>query len=288
MKGIDKKAILVVSFGTSHGETRDKTIGAIEKDIAAAYPGYEVRRAFTSGMIIRVLANREGISVANVSEAMDHLVEEGFKTVIVQPTHVINGEMNDEMTAVVRRYLDRFEEIKIGHPLLTQSEDYKKVIRAIMDQFSDIDNNEALVLMGHGTGHHINSVYADLGSQFKDQGYSNVFVGTVEAYPDISAVAQQVRAYNPQKIVLLPLMIVAGDHACHDMAGEGEDSWKSIFQGAGYKVRCILQGLGEFQAIRNIFLEHVAAAITEPQYDRRVDIAPERDDLPSSRNIVQC
>ncbi len=265
MEGINKKAILVVSFGTSHAETRDKTIGAIEKDIAAAYPEYEVRRAFTSGMIIKVLANRDGIIVDNVSEAMEHLVEERFQTVIVQPTHVINGDMNDQMVAVVRRYMGKVDEIKIGEPLLAHTVDYQKVIRAIMDQFSDLDDNEALVLMGHGTEHHVNTVYASLDYQFKDMGYSNVFVGTVEAYPDIFAVAKQVRLYNPQKIMLLPLMIVAGDHACHDMAGDGDDSWKSIFEGAGYEVRCVLQGLGELQAIRNIFLEHVAAAISEPQ-----------------------
>ena len=265
MEGIDKKAILVVSFGTSHAETRDKTIGAIEKDIAAAYPEYEVRRAFTSGMIIKVLANRDGIMVDNVSEAMEHLVEEGFQTVIVQPTHVINGDVNNEMVAVVRRYMDQVDEIKIGEPLLTNTEDYQKVVRAIMDQFSDLDDNEALVLMGHGTGHHINTVYAVLDCQFKAMGYPNVFIGTAEAYPDIFAVAKQVRLYNPRKIILLPLMIVAGDHACHDMAGDGDDSWKSIFEGAGYEVRCILKGLGEFQGIRNIFLEHVSAAMSEPQ-----------------------
>jgi len=134
MKGINKKAILVVSFGTSHAETRDKTIGAIEKDIAAAYPEYEIRRAFTSGMVIKVLANRDKIIVDNVTEAMDHLVEEGFQTVFVQPTHVINGAVNNEMVAVVRRYMDKFEKIKIGHPLLAHTEDYQKVIRAIMDQ----------------------------------------------------------------------------------------------------------------------------------------------------------
>ena len=265
MQGINKKAILVVSFGTSHAATRDKTIGAIEKDIAATYPEYEIRRAFTSRMILKVLANRDGIIVDNVSEAMEHLVEEGFQTVLVQPTHVINGDVNNEMLAVVRRYLDKFEEINIGQPLLVHSEDYQKVIRAIMDQFPDLDDNEALVLMGHGTGHHVNTVYAVLDCQFKAMGYSNVFVGTVEAYPDVAAIAKQVRVYNPKKIILLPLMIVAGDHACHDMAGDGDDSWKSIFEGAGYEVRCILKGLGEVQAIRDIFLEHISAAMPKPQ-----------------------
>ncbi|MEN6324991.1 MAG: sirohydrochlorin cobaltochelatase [Syntrophomonas sp.] len=260
-----KKAVLVVSFGTSHAATRDKTIGAIEKDIARAYPEYEIRRAFTSGRIIKVLADRDGIIVDNVTEAMDHLLEEGFRTVIVQPTHVINGEMNDEMEAVVTRYTDKFEEIKIGRPLLTYTEDYKKVIRAIMDLFPGLDDSEALVLMGHGTGHHVNTVYTALDRQFKELGHGNVFVGTVEAYPDIDEVVKRVRSYHPQRIILRPLMIVAGDHACNDMAGDKEDSWKSIFARAGYEVRCLLQGLGEVPAIRDIFREHIARAMSEPQ-----------------------
>ncbi|MGI5922214.1 MAG: sirohydrochlorin cobaltochelatase [Syntrophomonadaceae bacterium] len=263
MEKINKKAILVVSFGTSHHETREKTIGAIEKDIAAAYPEYEIRRAFTSGRIIEVLANRDGIVVDNVTAAMDRLLEDGFQTVIVQPTHVINGQMNEEMETVVTRYVDKFEKIKIGSPLLTHTEDYQKVIRAIMGQFPDLDDREALVLMGHGTGHRVNTVYTALDKQFKEQGYANVFVGTVEAYPDVDTVEKRVRSYHPQRVILLPLMIVAGDHAVNDMAGDAEDSWKSIFAGAGYEVKCLLQGLGEIQAIRDIFLEHIAAAIPE-------------------------
>ncbi len=261
----NKKAILVVSFGTSHAATRDKTIGAIEKDIAAAYPQYEVRRAFTSGMVIKVLANRDRMVVDNVSEALDRLLAEGFHTICVQPTHVINGDVNHEMVEVVSRYRDKFEEVKIGQPLLANTEDCHKVIKAIMDQFPELNDSEALVLMGHGTGNQINSVYLDLDKQFKARGYANVFVGTVEAYPGVEVVAEEVRLYNPHKIILLPLMIVAGDHACHDMAGDGADSWKSIFKGAGYEVSCILQGLGEVQAIRDIFLEHIRAAMAKSQ-----------------------
>lgn len=246
-------------------ETRDKTIGAIEKDIAANYPKYEIRRAFTSGMVIKVLAQRDRIIIDNVTEAMEHLVEDGFNTVLVQPTHVINGDVNHEMAAVVRRYVDKFDEIKIGEPLLASFEDYEKVIRAIMAQFPDLDDSEALILMGHGTGHHVNSVYTTLDNQFKAMGYSNVFIGTVEAYPDIAEIVRKVRLFNPRKVILLPLMIVAGDHACNDMAGDGNDSWKSIFEEAGYEVKCLLQGLGEVQAIRDIFLEHISAAMSKSQ-----------------------
>jgi sirohydrochlorin cobaltochelatase len=253
--------MLVVSFGTSHAETREKTIGVIEQNIAASYPEYEIRRAFTSGMILRVLEKRDGIVIDNVTEAMNRLADEGFREVLVQPTHVIPGDEYDDMAADVMKLADRFEKITIGTPLLYQTEDYKNVILAVMEQFQDFSEREALVLMGHGTGHPINAAYAALDYQLKDMGYKNVFVGTVEGYPDIETVLKQVETYSPEKVVLLPLMVVAGDHAVNDMAGEEEDSWKSIFEKAGFEVRCILKGLGEFQSIRDIYLEHIAQAM---------------------------
>lgn len=259
----DKKALLVVSFGTSHAETREKTIGTIEKNIAEAFPEYEVRRAFTSGMILKVLEKRDGIIIDNVAEAMNRLVSDGFHEVLVQPTHVIPGDEYDNMVTDIQMFADKYEKITIGTPLLYNTDDYRKVIQAVMEQFPDLSKREALVLMGHGTEHPINPVYAALDYQFKDMGYDNVFVGTVEAYPDVETVFRQVDAYHPDKIVLLPLMVVAGDHAVNDMAGEEEDSWRNIFEKAGYEVSCILKGLGEFQSIRDIYLEHIAAAIKE-------------------------
>jgi len=255
------KAILAVSFGTSHAGTREKTIGAIEKEIAAAYPEYEVRRAFTSGMILNVLVKRDGLRIDNVQEAMERLVQDGFKEVIVQPTHVIPGDEYDDMAETVLKYADQFQSLVIGKPLLFSTEDYRKVISAVMGQFPDRKEREALVLMGHGTEHMINAVYAALDYQFKEMGYPNVFVGTVEAYPDIAAVSKMVDDYQPEKVTLLPLMVVAGDHAVNDMAGDEEDSWKTIFEKAGYEVECILKGLGEFQPIRDIYLEHIAEAM---------------------------
>lgn len=255
-----KKAMLVVSFGTSHAVTREKTIGAIEQSIASAYPAYEVRRAFTSGMILSVLEKRDGIRIDNVAEAMKRLADDGFREVFVQPTHVIPGEEYDDMVAEALLYEDRFDHLTIGTPLLYDTEDYRKVIRAVMDQFPDLTDRDALVLMGHGTGHPINAAYPALDYQFKDLGYHNVFIGTVEGYPEIDTVLKKVEAYRPEKVILLPLMVVAGDHAVNDMAGEDEDSWKSIFEHAGFRVECMLKGLGEFQAIRDIYLEHIASA----------------------------
>ncbi len=252
-----KKAILVVSFGTSHGDTREKTIGAIEKDITEAFPDYEIRRAFTSQMILKVLEKRDGVVIDSVTEAMNKLVEEDFQEVFVQPTHVIPGDEYDEMEEAVNAFGHRIDRLTIGTPLLYTNEDYTKVIQAVMEQFPNLEKTEALVLMGHGTDHPINAVYAALDYQFKDMGYSNVFVGTVEAYPDIEGIYKKVDAYKPERVILRPLMVVAGDHARNDMAGDDEDSWKTIFETAGYKVDCIMKGLGEIKAIRDIYLEHI-------------------------------
>lgn len=255
---INKKSILVVSFGTSHADTREKTIGAIEKDIAAAWPDYEVRRAFTGGKILEVLAKRDSILIDNVAEAMERLVSDGFEEIIVQSTHVTAGCEYDEMTAGVMPFRDKFARVKIGAPLLYRTDDYPKTVRGIMKQFPDFGEKEALVLIGHGTEHHINAAYAALDYRFKEMGYPNVFVGTVEAYPGIGEVLRQVGAYRPEKVVLLPLMVAAGAHAAEDMAGGEESSWKSVFEQAGYEVSCILKGLGEFKEIRDIYLKHVA------------------------------
>lgn len=260
-----KRAILVVSFGTSHAATREKTIGAIETEIAAAFPDYEIRRAFTSGMILKLLKKRDGIAIDTVAEAMERLASEGFQQVIIQPTHVINGEEYDDMAADAEQYRDRFEKITIGAPLLTHTEDYRKVIHAVTEQLPGLDVQDALVLMGHGTKHHANAVYAALDYHFKDMGYSNVFVGTVEAYPDVHTMVRKVKEYQPKRITLLPLMVVAGDHAVNDMAGEEEDSWKEIFKKEGYEVSCILKGLGEFKSIREIYLDHLSEAMKQIQ-----------------------
>ncbi|HWQ77466.1 MAG TPA: sirohydrochlorin cobaltochelatase [Anaerovoracaceae bacterium] len=257
----EKRAILAASFGTSHAETLQKTIGAIERDIAAAYPDCEIRRAFTSGMILKVLEKRDGIVIDNVAEAMNRLVSDGFDEVLVQPTHVIPGDEYDGMKVDAEMFADRFDRLIIGKPLLSHTEDYRRVIRAVMEQFPDLNDRDALVLMGHGTEHSINAVYAALDYQFKEMGYPNVFIGTVEGYPDIETVLRQVEAFRPEKVVMMPLMVVAGDHAVNDMAGDEEDSWKSIFERAGYKVNCVLKGLGEFQSIRDIYLEHIADAL---------------------------
>lgn len=255
-----KQCILVVSFGTSYHETRKKTIGQIEHTIAEQFPDYEVRRAFTSGMIIKKL-EREGVFVDDVDTALRKLAGEGFEKVIVQPTHMMNGEEYDNVRRSVERCAGIFKQVLFGTPVLTSSQDYSQLVQAVMPAVSEAaDEDTAVVFMGHGTRHYADSAYAALDYRFKTEGHPNVFVGTVEGYPDIDTLVEKLHAYQPKRVVMYPLMVVAGDHATNDMAGDGEDSWKCIFQKEGYQVDCVVRGLGELESFRNIFVEHIKEA----------------------------
>jgi len=254
-----KRAILVVSFGTSYSSSREKTIGAIEKAIEEAYPAYEVRRAFTSQTIISKLF-KDNIYIDNVQQAMERLVADGFGTVICQPTHIVNGSEYDEMVEQIMPFKPNFEHLEFGTPLLTSSQDYQDVAKAIKKELN-IDAKDALVLMGHGTQHYSNSAYAALDYAFKDDNQNNVFVGTVEAYPSIKSVIKQVKGYRPRKVYLAPFMITAGDHANNDMIGSDENSWESMLKQEGFEVEPILTGLGEYKSIREIYIKHVDEAI---------------------------
>ena len=263
-RGLDpaKKAILVVSFGTSYEETREKTIGAIEEDFARAFPDFEIRRAFTSGMIIKKLRERDGVIIDSVEQALEKLAAEGFGTVICQPTHVMSGFEFDDLRREVERWQDRFPHIICGWPLLTSFEDYRLVTQALQEEFSSIEPDTALVLMGHGTEHPANATYPALDYRLKVQGCKNFFIGTVEGYPDLATVMKEVAAIHAKKVILAPLMVVAGDHAINDMCGD-EDSWQQQFERAGYQVQSILRGLGEYTSIRKIYLRHCVDCIQQ-------------------------
>ena len=260
-----RKAILVVSFGTSFEETRKVTIDAIEQEIARAYPDCTVYRAWTSKMILKKLMKRDGIHYDNVKEAFARMREDGITDVIVQPTHVINGIENDLMTQDALAYKKDFHSILFGDPLLTTVEDNDYVIRAIREEFADLKEDEVLVLMGHGTTHYSNSIYAALDYTFKDRGCPNIFLGTVEAYPSMQSLLHMVEKYNPRRVVLAPFMIVAGDHAKNDMAGDDPESWRCQFEAAGFPVSCVLKGLGEYPSIRRLFVDHVQAAVEKAE-----------------------
>lgn len=257
-----KPVILVVSFGTSYNDSRDVTIGAIEADIAAAYPDYEVRRAFTAQTIIDILAEREGLQIDNVTEAMDRLVADGVKNVVVQPTHIMHGYEYDDMVEEIMPYADSFDSLAIGEPLLSSFEDYEAVTAALLaDNENAGSADTALVFMGHGTEHFANATYSELEAVMQAEGYTNAFVGTVEGFPTLEVVQGKLAVYGAKNVVLMPLMVVAGDHANNDMAGDEEDSWKTILTNAGYEVECVLEGMGQNAAIRAIYVEHVGAAI---------------------------
>lgn len=255
-----KKAILVVSFGTSHSDTCEKTIVQIEKDIKNAYKDYTIYRAWTSKMIIKKLKKRDGIAIPTVAEACEQMQRDGIEQLIVQPTHVINGIENEQMKEDVLQFREYFSSIKFGTPLLTSSNDNELVISALMDEIGKIPEDEAFVFMGHGTTHYANSIYAALDYMFKDMGYTNVYLGTVEAYPSMETLLKLVIEKKPKKVTLAPFMIVAGDHAKNDMAGKDPDSWKCQFEQAGFQVDCLLKGLGEYKKVRDIFIQHIEKA----------------------------
>ncbi len=256
-----KKGILAVSFGTSHLDTMEKTIAVIEKEMEERFPDCNVYRAFTSGMIIRKLKRTEGISIDTVPEALSRMAADGIEDVIIQPTHIINGIENDRMMEDLMERMSLFRRIRVGKPLLSSVDDYKKAIHAVMAE-TELDDGEMLVLMGHGTDHHANSAYPTLEYTFHALGYSQVLVGTVESFPELKNVMAKLKIAEKQKVALMPFMLVAGDHAKNDMAGE-EDSWKSQLEEEGYKVRVIMKGLGEFRGIRQIFMEHIEEAAGE-------------------------
>lgn len=263
MNNTTQKAILVVSFGTSYHETREKTIDQIETDIQNSYPERRIYRAWTSKMILKKLKTRDGIHIDNVKEAMETMRRDGITDIIVQPTHVINGIENDLMKEDVLSCAEHFARITFGAPLLTTEQDSLEVIQALTDEWGGLPQDEALVFMGHGTPHYANAIYAALDYTFKDLGYKNIFMGTVEAYPSMKSLLKQVENFHPTRVHLAPFMIVAGDHAQNDLSGEEEDSWKCQFEKAGYAVTCHLKGLGEYEGIRRIFLHHIENASAE-------------------------
>lgn len=255
-----KKAVLAVSFGTSYEASRKAAIESIEAALAEAFPDAKLYRAWTSKMIIRKLKDRDGLSIDTVSEAMERMISDGITDVIVQPTHVMNGIENDTMIAEVQKYADSFASVRIGTPLLTSEADCKEAAEIIRQEFSELGERDALVLMGHGSDHYANTVYAALNYRFRDMGCPHIFLGTVEAYPDLDSILRGVRASGAERVVLAPFMIVAGDHATNDLAGDDADSWLSRFKAEGFQTEVRLKGLGEYPAIREMIVRHAKEA----------------------------
>ena len=281
---IGDNELLVVSFGTSFNDSRTADIGGIEKALQTAYPDWSVRRAFTAQIIINHVQARDDEKIDNMDQALQRAVDNGVKNLVVQPTHLMHGAEYDELTEAVESYKDKFESVSIAEPLLGEvgdsddavNDDKKAVAEAITTEavktagYDDLDAAEAdgtaFVFMGHGTSHTAKISYSQMQSQMNDLGYKNVFIGTVEGEPEdtaCEAVIEKIKEAGYKKVVLRPLMVVAGDHANNDMAGDDEDSWKSQFEASGAfdKIDTQIAGLGEIAAIQDLYVAHTKAAM---------------------------
>jgi len=259
---IGEKELLVVSFGTSFNDSRRLTIGAVENAIEKAFPEYSVRRGFTSQIIIDHVAKRDGEIIDNMQEALDRAVNNGVKTLVVQPTHLMNGLEYEEMSEAIAQYSDAFEQVSIGQPLLTSDDDFQAVAKAITEATAEYDDGEtAIVFMGHGTEAESNGVYAKMQQVLTDGGHDHYYVGTVEATPSLDDVVEAVKQGGYKRVVLRPLMVVAGDHANNDMAGDEDGSWKTTFEKEGFEVVCEVEGLGALESVQQLYVEHAQAAV---------------------------
>ena len=255
---IGENEILVVSFGTSFNDSRRLTIGSIENAIRKAFPDWSVRRAFTSQIIIDHVNKRDGVKIDNVKEALDRAVDNGVKNLVVQPTHLMAGLEYHDLEEEVMSYADAFESITMGENLLAEDGDFEEVAKIITARTAEYDDGEtAICFMGHGTEAESNAVYAKMQEVLTADGFENYFVGTVEATPSLEDVMAAVGEGEYKRVVLMPLMVVAGDHANNDMAGDEEDSWKSQFEAEGYSVECVLEGLGQQPEIQELYVEHL-------------------------------
>ena len=281
---IGENELLVVSFGTSFNDSRAADIGGVEKALQEAYPDWSVRRAFTAQIIINHVQARDDEKIDNVEQALDRAVDNGVKNLIIQPTHLMHGAEYDELIEAVEKYQDKFETVKIAEPLLgevgsdasTINEDKEAVAKAITAEaiktakYDSLDaaaeDGTAFVFMGHGTSHTAKISYSQMQTQMENLGYKNVFIGTVEGEPEdtsCEAVIEKVKEAGYKKVILRPLMVVAGDHANNDMAGDDDDSWKSQFVASKEfdSVETQIAGLGEISDIQQLYVAHTKAAM---------------------------
>ena len=270
---IGEKEILVVSFGTSFNDSRVQDIKSIEDAIAAAFPDWSVRRAFTAQIIINHIQARDGEAIDNMEQALERAVANGVKELVVQPTHLMHGAEYDEMMDALAEYKGKIEKITVAEPLLGEvgndatviNADKEAVAKAVVAA-AQVPSDTALVLLGHGTAHVAKVTYRQMQTQMQELGYDNVFVGTVEGEPEgtgCEEIIEAVKAAGYKHVILRPLMVVAGDHANNDMAGEDQDSWKSMFEASGCfdSVTAQIAGLGSIEAVQNLYVAHTQAVI---------------------------
>lgn len=255
-----KKALLVVSFGTSYHDTCEKNIVACERELAASCPDRDLFRAFTSGMIIRKLKQRDGIETDTPLEALQKLAEQGYEDVAVQSLHIINGDEYEKIAREVQSLRPLFRRLTIGTPLLSGHDDYVRLMQALEQQMPALNADEKVVFMGHGASHHAFAAYACLDHMMSVQRFP-ARVGAVESYPEVEVLIESLNQEGVRGVHLMPLMLVAGDHAINDMASDEEDSWKTLFTAAGIPATPWLQGLGENPAVRAMFVEHLQQSL---------------------------
>ena len=279
---IGEKELLVVSFGTSFNDSRVADIKSVEDALQEANPDWSVRRAFTAQIIINHIQARDGEKIDNMDQALERAVANGVKQLVVQPTHLMHGAEYDEMCAAIDKVRDQFDSVEIAEPLLGEVGDDATVINADKEAVAKAvvaaaleesgyettaaakDAGVAYVLMGHGTAHVAKVTYSQMATQMAELGYENVFVGTVEGEPEetsCEAVIEAVKNAGYTTVVLRPLMVVAGDHANNDMAGANDDSWKTMFEAAGFTVNCQISGLGRIADVQALYVAHTKAAI---------------------------
>ena len=239
-----EKAVLVTSFGTSHKDTREKCLDSIENEVKAKYGSEKVERAYTSGVIRRIVEKKEGIHIFDQNEGLEALKNKGYDEIVTMSLHILDGieyaKLNDKYG-------------KISKPLLVNDEDFEKVVND--EEFNSTEGNDAIVFMGHGSESAADSTYQRLQEEYLKAGKDNIFIATVEGQVTIEDVIQKLKGRGFSKILLKPFMIVAGDHAKNDMASDEEDSWKTILQNEGYEVTPLLKGMGEYEFIRKMFMD---------------------------------
>ena len=281
---IGQNEMLVVSFGTSFNDSRATDIGGIEKALQAAYPDWAVRRAFTAQIIINHVQARDGEVIDNVEQALARAKENGVKNLAIQPTHLMHGAEYDELMAAVEAAKADFATVSVAEPLLGEvgedasvvNEDKETVAKAVVEEAVKVagfdsleaaqEDGTAFVFMGHGTAHVAKVTYSQMQAQMDSLGYKNVFIGTVEGEPEETScenIIAKVKEAGYKKVILRPLMVVAGDHANNDMAGDDEDSWKSMFNADGGfdSVDCQIEGLGRIKEVQDLYVAHMLNAI---------------------------
>jgi sirohydrochlorin cobaltochelatase len=251
-----KKGIMIVSFGTTHSDTRKMTIEKIEQKIKSIYSeNFCIKSAYTSSIVRKNIFKNEKINMLSPEEAVNQFIDEKIEELYIFSSHFLNGYEYNKLVQGVMKYADKFRKLKISKPLLNSTEDLKKISEFLISIF-DLKEYEALVLMGHGTEHHSNSVYGAIEKMIEDYTDNTIIIGTVEGYPEIDTVIRRLNKKNIKKVYLKPFMFVAGDHAKNDLAGE-EESWVNILQKEGMEVIIDLKPLGEYNEIHNIYFEHL-------------------------------